>query len=518
MFKIGIYSLMMVGLMRVAHAQDTMRDIDQFKRENIGLTSKNTTLLNTVDFKTAGESKLFFEHTQGEFKHPLLAREKNGGGFYSERYQDLKDWKVYGMIAVNLGSEKDVPHTTQLNPLRINPYIVVDSLMGDWNKQDYQLQAKLVSPLFKDRYSFGIGLNYAVATGARQRDPRPQNTNNSLELAPSFLYKLSEQHHIGVNGIYRHFIEDLSVSNVNRQFTHNMYKLIGVGEYVGSMPTFMSVEMIRRYNGNLYGGGLQYVYAGTGIKVLGDLYINSNKEDAIDGSATPLKAGRHAYLEYGINMAASLRQSSLLHRVDFTWNQKDVDNTEYHQYQDPESRQFVTLFSNVFNTNLITTSDLQYNLTKYKSEQLNWVLGISGAYAGWDNKYSSNRSQQTVDRIDYGLTGTKFIYFKDASRLNFTIKPAYSQCVDSEFAYDEKAYATNFVAKNILYPTNSYLSADYWTLDAEAQYTFKTSKKSPSNMYVRLSGAYSKAIKEIAYYPENAKRVVMQVTVGMLSF
>lgn len=499
-------------------AQTTAFELEKFKVQEVGLKSKNASLLNTNDFQNLGNSKVFYNRVSGSFKHPLLASESNYGGFETERFQELKNWKLYGKFGLDFGKDKNVGNATQLDPLRLNPFIVVDSLQGDWNKQNYALETKIASPIVSERFSFGLGFDYKVSTGARQRDPRPQGTSNNLALTPSMTFLLNERNAIALNGRYENFIEDLTVSNVNTTTVHNMYKLIGVGEYVGSSPTFIGTSDIsRRYVGNKFGGALQYVFKGESFRFFGEGFANHNSERAKDGTTNPQEAGNHEYWEYGTHIEAVYNQSEALHRIGFSWSQKDVDNTEYHQYQDPETRQFVTLFSAVFNTNLVTNSDLTYSFTTLKNNALNWDLGAGITYSGWDNKYALNQSQQTVDRLGYNLKIKKYFQFRDASAFAFELTPRYSQHIDSEFTYDEKSYSTNFVATDILYPTNSFLETDYFNIGASVQYNFKPSKNN-TQVYIKLSEDYVKPTNSTAYFSKSQHRLNWQVAVGLLTF
>lgn len=513
-----IISFLIAGTVGAVSAQTTSFELEKFKIQEVGLKSSNASLLHMNDFKNLGETKVFYNQISGGFKHPLLATKSNFGGFETERFQELKNWKLYGKFGLNFGKDEKVGNTTQLDPLRLNPFIVVDSLSGDWNKQYYALETKIASPILNDRFSFGLGIDYKVSTGARQRDPRPESTSNNLALTPAVTYFLNAQNAVALNGRYENFIEDLSVSNINRTSVHNIYKLIGVGEYVGSSPTFISTgEISRRYVGHKFGGALQYVFKGEKIRFFGESFVNHNVEKAKDGTTNPQEAGRHAYWEYGANAEATYRRPVGMHRLGFSWSQKDIDNTEYHQYQDTETKQFVTLFSAVFNTNLVTRSNLSYAFTKYKDNALSWDLSTAVSYTGWDNKYATNKSQQTVDRLGYNLRFKKYVQFRDASALAVELNPGYSQQIDSEFRYDEKGYSTNFVAKDILFPTNAYLITDYFNIGASVQYNFKPSNNS-TQVYVRLSENYIKPTTSNDYFMKSQYRLDWQIAIGLLTF
>lgn len=513
-----IWSLLTVSSVGIAQAQSSF---DHIKLTDVGLASSNASLLVTNDVQNLGESNIYFNSTNGKFKHPLVADQSNFGGFATERYQRINNWKLYGKFDLSFGKDKDVNHTTQLNPLRLNPYIIADSLAGDWNKQYYNLEGKISSPIVRDQFVFGIGLKYNVSTGARQRDPRPLNTSNSVTLTPSMTYLINEINAIGINGMYGRFVEDFSLENENTNTVHNLYKLIGVGEYIGSSPFFISTgSLARTYTGNQYGGAMQYVYKGEGARLFIEGFLQANKENATDGTTYPQAAGQHAYLNYGFNVESTFGSLDRLHTVKTSWNQYNIENTEFHQYQDATTREYITLFSEKFNTNLVTNSSLDYAFVKRSNEELNWVFGAGVSYMGWDNKYALNQSQQTVDRLTYKIDFRRYFNFNNSSALKVKLEPTFSKALDSEFAYDEKSYSSNFVANNILYPTNAYLSADYFGLAASVQYNFKKSTKNNTQMYIKLAENYTKQTSDNAslYFNSSSDRIVWQVSLGLLTF
>lgn len=515
-----IWSLLAVSSVGLAQAQSSF-DFDKIKLTDVGLSSSNAALLVTNDVQNVGESNLYYNSVKGTFKHPLIAEKSDFGGFATARYQRINNWKLYGKFGLSFGKDKDVKHTTQLNPLRLNPYIIADSLAGDWNKQHYNVEGKISSPIVREQFVFGIGLKYNVATGARQRDPRPLNTSNTVVLAPSMTYLINEINAIGLNVLYSHFVEDFSLENKNTTTVHNLYKLIGVGEYIGSSPLFISSgSLTRRYTGNQYGGALQYVYKGEGNRLFLEGFIQVNKENAIDGTIYPQQAGQHAYLHYGLNAESKFGSQGHLHAVKASWNQYDIENTEFHQYQDATSKAYITLFSEKFNTNLVTNSSLNYSFINSKNDELSWVLGAGVSYMGWDNKYALNESQQTVDRLSYKIDFKKYFNFKNMSALKLELTPFFSKAFNSAFLYDEKSYSSNFVANNILYPTNAYLGADYFGLGANIQYNFKKSSKNNTQLYIKLAENYSKLTSDNTslYFNSGSDRVEWQFSLGLLTF
>lgn len=514
-----ILGVLFAGNMMIGYAQQGRQVHDQALLQEVGLQSNNPAMLQSANVGTMGESSLGYQITDGQFKHPLLGDQSHYMRFSSARYEDLKDWKLYGKFNVNLGRENNVAHTTQLNPLRLNPYIVVDSLQGDWNKQDYAIDVAIASPYYNDRVSVGMGLRYEAKTGARQRDPRTQNTHNFLEVRPAVAAKIGEQGLLGAYGLYSRFVEDLRVENINNQTVHNIYRLLGLGEYVGSAPTFISSGAVaRRYEGDKFGVGLTYMYTAGNTKVMAEAFFNHYREDAVDGSTYPQNAGQHNMKEYGAKVWLHTAAELLSHNVQLAWVLKDVDNTEFHQYQDPTTREYITLFSDVFNTNLVTEASLRYDIAKRKGEDLSWKLAFGTRYDGWDNRYATNQSQQTVDRLSYKLDFDKYFANEQHAGFIINIGVGYSDAFRSTFHYEEKSYSTNLVAREILYPTNAFLETDFWLGNVAMQYVFKPARNNKTQFYMKAGGHYRQPTNENNYFVKSMSRLVGQLAIGVYSF
>lgn len=514
-----VLGLLFSGATAGAFAQEGRQQQDKLNLQETVVQSQNAAFLQQMQVDNLGESAISYTNEDGSFKHPLLANKSQYFGFKSSRFQDLKGWKLYGSFNLKAGKEKDVAYTTQLNPLRLNPYILVDSLQGDWNKQHYGFDVQVASPYFHDRVAVGLGLSYQVSTGARQRDPRPQNTQNLLNLKPAMAYKLDEHNIVGLYGQYNYFVEDLTVTNVNTNTVHNIYKLIGLGEYVGSSPLFLAAGgFARRYAGDTFGGGLTYSLNKGDFKGYVEGFYNHHKETATDGTTYPQNPGTHRYHAYGFNASLSQTQDYGIHSLRASWDQKDIANTEYHQYQDPITKVYETLFSGVFNTNLVTQSSLSYQFGKLNGKDLVWKAGVGAQYQGVDNRYATNLSQQTVDRLTYQADFTHYFMAKDQSGFVVQLGGAYADVLKTVFNYPEKSYATNFVAKEILYPTNAFLSTKFWQANAAVQYVFKPMQKTGSQLYIKASGSYLKPTTTNEYFAKKMSRTTAEIALGIYSF
>ena len=70
-----------------------------------------------------------------------------------------------------------------------NPYIVGDSISGDFKKDIFSMEAGISHSIFSDQLNAGLCLTYLAGMGAKTKDPRPKNINMNIDIVPSLLYK-----------------------------------------------------------------------------------------------------------------------------------------------------------------------------------------------------------------------------------------------------------------------------------------------------------------------------------------
>jgi len=516
--KISTIILIFPFVCGLAYAQSPALDYTFFKDTALSLQYNNSALLHTMETPLLGESKLGYFYEEGEFKHLYQGESKHGVQFSSERFEKLKDWVFYGAFDFKSFKEIAVDITSHAQPFRSNPYQVADSLKGDWHKQNYNLKLKVAAPkLVQDKLTLGMGLSYNVLTGARQKDPRPLNTSNELELAPSVLYELNKNHSIGLTGAYQFYREDLSVERINMNQNYNMYKLLGLGEYEASSPIIVSSNsIVRSYKGNKYGGELFYSYQHHNLNwKIGGSY-HHYEEEVIDGTTFPKNAGLHSYHEYGIISSLAWKSQHTSQYILLKWNQRDFDNREFHQLQNSQTKQYETIYTSIFNTALKSDATLEYFFSKSRPNNLpTWWLKLGAGYDGFDNRYTIPQSFEIVDKINVSLSFDKQYELKKGDVLSFRIGSNYNFIIEDKISYTEKDFSTNFVANNIFYPIHGYNALESWNNDLNIQYNLKPFQKSGNQLFIRANGFINTAMQDNNWFNKGDTRQGFQLTIGL---
>lgn len=483
------------------------------------LETNNAAALNSSQLPNIGRTVLSGNQEKGSFYRPQQAKEQHAVNFTSERFLKQNGFAFYGKFSFTQEWEKDVRLTSVLDPYRGNPYILADSIGGNWKNQFYELTLKAAAPaLLNDKLIFGIGINYQTGTGARQNDPRPLDYTNQIDLTPSILYLINDKHKFGLNGDFSTFKEKLDITLVNNTNPQLLYKLLGLGEYEHSRADFISLGYSRYYSGKSFGGDLQYEYTGAKLKWLTSVGIKVYDEDVVDGSEMSRKAGKYSYKQYNVMSSLQYAANNWMQQLKFRWSQSDRDGKEFHQFYDSRIETYETIFESVVNTALVTRSSLSYQLLKSKVQKdYDWLVDATVGYSGLDNRYAYPQSWQIVDRMDYSLCAKKNISWSGARSLELMFNVKYYHLLSNKLDYTEKAYSTNYIAKNVLYPDHAYLAAQGWKTGAAVQYGFSLPKLKKTQFFIKGEGNVRLVDKGGLYYTGSANRTSWLLTLGFFN-
>ncbi|WP_286856554.1 MULTISPECIES: DUF6850 family outer membrane beta-barrel protein [Sphingobacterium] len=497
------------------HAQENP-NISYSKEKETALKLHTSAFLGELDLPAVGNTELGYFYEGGDFRHPFTGKSKQGLNFSTEKFQRTGDWTLYGRFNFTTLKEKQLPYASLVNPIRDNPYQIVDSLKGDWNKQFYAMSLKVASPRFAGgRMRAGLDLSYQVATGARQMDPRSLDTENKIQLAPNISYRISKRHQLGLAGMYNYHKNDLRLTRANENQQYNIYKLLGIGEYMGAAPLLMTGDIYRNYITNAYGSEVSYRYEGDQLRwLLSGRYLHHN-EKVTDGVTYPMKAGKHTSDHYTLLSALDLKRGTYNHHFDLNLSYTDISDTEYQQLQRADDRSYETIFEGTLHTAVRSQASLGYMLAKETSAyRSNWFAKASVSYSGWDNRYALPQSMEIIDRVDIGLRFNKAL-----SRWIFDLASNYSFAVKNEWNYTDKDYSSNFVANNVALPIYQYLSQDRVINALSIQYRLASFGKNNNQLYVKGSGSLETALSgATGPFEKGQSRYMASLTVGLLTF
>lgn len=435
----------------VAHGQQT----------KLWLQTRNAAGMGSSSLPDSGQTWMGGNFVQGDFRRAQQAESSRQLLFFSEGFHSLKKGMVYGSFQYIQQQDVNVQFSDIMDPYRGTPYLLADSVGGDWKRQSYRMQLKAASgPLLGDRIRLGMGVKYNVGTGARQNDPRPLDDVNELSLLPGFTWKVHPAHTIGVNGVYGYFKESVALENKNTNRTQYLYKLLGMGQY--ELPTTLTVGASRYYNGTRWGGDVQYHYQHHLLEAMVTGGYSKYREVATDGTSNPLKGGT---LEE-TNVHASVDVVYKAHRVRVGYMHDDRIGIETQYTRNTTTARWEVVLEAPF-----TTAFVQQAKVEYEWLHGSWLAHVGAAYHSLENKYLLTNSNQKIDNIIYTVQ-----LGKSWSAFDLQVQGGYRQRLQEQLSYQLMTTTTNLIAYKVLYPDHAYLSANAYSAGLQGQYYFKYEK------------------------------------------
>lgn len=524
MFKLNTYTKLITLAILVPVATATAQEQGHGSRQLIQDIQAGTfrqvspTFLNLTSFETLGETFAEGDIESGDFHRAQEPAETYKLRFKSHRYQKLKAASLYGGFSFTQGWDKGLALTEHLDSYRGNPYQVGDSLAGDWKTQRYNLALDFTTaPIIADRLFPGISVNYNVATGARQADPRPLASSNDLRIEPALLWKLNDKHFLGAKGVLGFYTEDLSLEVRNPNTSYNLYKMVGLVDVFDVQRITYVSGLSRNYKGKTFGGGLHYGYQFNGLTLAVAGNIHQRSEDVLDGVSNPLKAGRLDEKGYGAHAVALKRTSSAIHKLDINWNQYDRDGTEYHQRLVAASQQasqlYETVFKGVFASALQTDAKLGYtHMTLNQRSAPVWLFSASAGYYGLDSRYLYPQNKQIADVVQYQISAghnweglTSSFYFN----LNFSLQHKLTS--ELELA---PAEGSAYIHEHLIKPDHAYITSSWIRPGFFASFSNRLSEQ--ASWFVRASGSFLQPAKSDDAYLPKGTRQAFQLSFGII--
>lgn len=440
------------------------------------LQTNNAAGMQLDSLISLGRTELSLSNLQGDFKLVQQPEKRRQLYFGSERFQPIGKALFYGSFSYTQQWDKNIRLSDVLDPYRGTPYLLADSIGGDWRKQLYSLKVKAATPqLFGNNLTLGLTASLNVGTGARQNDPRPLTTANEFGLAPSLTLRLNTKNHIGMSGWYGRYREELSLEVKNTSVNHYLYKFLGMGQY--DLPGIFSVGASRTYNGNAYGGDAQYQYHNNGLKWLTTISYRTYKEQVSDGSTVPRKAGTWEQETYGLNSILKFQKGSLLHHISLAAQRSEDMGTEFHEYYNTVTKAWETILEAPFYLAETDHADLTYTLVKQHHARIyQWLAAISVNYRSVSKEYLLPASLQQFSRAGISLKAGKNWKLTKYSGLQASIKAQYSDCLDQSLVYVPITTGRTLLARELLLPDQAYLGSIQMNATVSLQYDFRLQK------------------------------------------
>ncbi len=446
-------------------ANDTILNNNQYERllrENLWRYSSNPASLYEMNMPDFGKASLNFGKEGGHGHRPQEPETQQNLGFTTQRYQSLDKYSFSGDFSFKQIKETNRNFADVLNPYRNTPYVFATDNGGDWNKQHYELGASASTFPLWNWLNTGVNINYAVATGARENDPRPLNLMNNLRIAPGFLAHVSEKHKVGVNGYYERYKEEINImiKTPNESFTR--FQLLGLGEFTRGT---MSSSYDRTYFGDTYGGNVQYIFKPDNFEWVTKIAIAERTEHVRDQISRPKKGGKYNETNFIGESHCLWNKPMSIHQVGFKGKYIEGKGTEFKQNFNRDTESWIT-FSQSVNYNLSVQFLEIYLKTMRKApgRGYNYTASFSAAFQNIEKEYYLPNSFQHTTSLKTSAEFKK--YFNHTWRVGFSF--GYYKSLDNEIDLSETD--DEIIQEEVAIPDYEYIIADKIRFKADISY------------------------------------------------
>ncbi len=460
-----------------------------------------------------GSTTLRYQNINGKYKLAQQAANNQQLNFETERYLQLGKSLFYGRFSYTQQWEKEVRLNDVLDPYRGTPYLWADSIGGDWKKQLYALELKISTPaLLNKKIHLGLSADLNVATGARQNDPRPLATNNNIKISPALVWNVANQHSLGLNGIYERYREDVSLETKNTIINHRIYRLLGLGQM--ELPTTFTSSASRFYEGQWFGGNIQYHLKTNTIEWLNNFGYKSGDEEVAEGSSIPRKSGTWKQQTYAFSSKLNFKNEQYLHRLSLDLQRKEDTGVEFHEIYNATTRTWQTILEADFYIANSDHAQLAYTLIKKKSAlDFNWLAEAGVNYFSVDKNYVIPVSIQQLSNVEVWFRGIKS-FALGTHLLQVGTRLGYGKNLSQSLHFVPITVDRTLAAREVLYPDHGYLSTDYLTSSLQLQYNFSLKSVKTTRFFISTDYNYMHNITAPIYGTAQGSRNFFNFSLG----
>lgn len=432
-----------------------------------------------------------YEFYKGNFHRPQEGESGNRQMVNTAGNLFLKGYYLTGSFNYSRENIKGANFNSSIiDPFRGMPYIIADLNPSDWKNQHYDLQFKIATPNFNDRWSFGLEGNYSVASGAKQRDIRAENTYYALSVAPAVLYSPAKKHHLGLSLNYSNLKEESAMRNVNTYIDQSYYELLGLGTAVGYIGSGRS----NNYTGDGVGAGFQYQYQGD-IAIFFNADYKAEAEDVQVSFAVPRDGGSVLRHIWNSRLAFQKQGDKLSQLLTLKYDHRNMDGIQYITQRDNSSAQqgWVSLLKNVRSTYAVQHAAADYRLVinARNKNEFSWKIDAGMVYEKFDDEYLLPNSQKQIENLLLSLSAKKNLLLSDLKnkRLLIGLELGFKNNISGNYHYNG-AHADDAIVTGLEQNDFNYLSSDYISGGIPIVYSQQLKEQGKTSLFAKANVRY----------------------------
>ena len=360
------------------------------KAENVWLETGNVAGLvfnqsvKVVNFETG------LDNGNGDYHRIREGSSVNDYSFSTESYQVLKKRMfVSGKFAYHYVDDFGGQWNGTYDPYNGSPYILADSVSRTtYHRENYHLVGNIGYQLNK-KLSLGCGLDYYAGVGAKQKDPRPQNTYVRFRINPALIYAAAN-YKLGFDLAYSNKKEEIEYDVFRTNFSPTFFTFKGFGFYTINIGT----GFYRFVTANELDGGFQLEKRIAHLPTMTELRFNYKSEGVEDGGSVIRKLDGGDWNTYSLSLKelVQLRKGASEQKFEGKFSFFNGDGNEFIQNIVYEGTwnvpRYITTAENLkFNRQTIT-ADLSYNFRKLtNATRINWEVEAGANFFNNSEQY-----------------------------------------------------------------------------------------------------------------------------------
>ena len=485
-----------------------------YELQNVWMETSNAAGISFNEGNGPGFLDVSYGTSQGDYRRVREGDEVRTFGLKTASYTKVGRVHFYGSFSYKNKQEADTRWTGMWDPNGDSPLVIGDSIGGDFDKECYHLQGMFGSIVKTSNFRWGVGIDFKSGSGAKQRDPRPQNKIMNIQIRPGVVWQLGKVH-LGASLAYAHLKEEIEYKCEDESVNQDLFQFRGLGFYDDE-----NVDLFyRNYLQDQYQGAMQLLFRiNRNWKSMNEFVYTSTTQSVEDGKNVVKNAGDFNNHEMAIKSVFTQQQDSHLQRLILAGTMTEAETWEYIQEQKKVgvTYQWFTIAKNRKFDRKVYSGRLQYEYYKFgKNQRQKWrLMGVCNV----------KLKQETFNYVP-GIYETEYsqLGFHSEAEKNFHWK-------SHLFAFGgEFTYAKGLTQKEYLPQSTEVLSAefrnlalqDFW-FDAEgftgwgvnAAWQFPVSiKKHRQNLYVKAS--FIRHEPQSGFW-KNEQRDFLNLNLGMI--
>lgn len=455
----------------------------------------------------AMDIRLGYNHTSGSYKHLSDPKSINGGKVSVEGFKQVGQIHFFGGFSYGISTLNGQKWNNVLMPSSGNPYLLADSIGGDYNNELFDIRGAMASSL-NDRLTWGIAASYKGGSSSDENDPRALIDAVRYSIRPGILYRFSRWSlgaDIGMEG----YAEKIGMESYHGTSNFVFFQFQGLGNYFPDSGNSHS----RRYKGRAAGGNIQFGWEERNRENIFQLGYKHNEEESEDGSTSaPFKSGDYKENRFSISNLFSLKRNDITQIAKLSFDYIPSKGIWYDQ-QKVTNANNQTVWE-VFNQsvqyrNRVYHAAADYGLTKEREGFAAYAFGGTVIFEQQKTSFFPEMYLQEYSNITVVLRGEKTFRLPNMFLFGLKINAGYRKNFSSDADFNGIALADIWT-----YPGFEYLTSDYYTGGLQARLNKrKVFGKFPTIAYLTAGIDYTKSTLKTTNFT-NPHRINVSVALG----